>query len=87
MLQTNNPNIDENCYNIYSGEVLCVAGECLVPDAPENFFKDESIATNQNPHPSSPYVDPSTPQGEWEVVNPEDIEDGEDVPYCDEVGA
>jgi hypothetical protein len=89
LLQDNNPNIDENCFNIYSGEVLCVSTDCLVPDVPEDFFKDQSIATNQNPKPDTPYVDPSTPHGDdnWEIVDPEDVEDGEDVPYCDEIGA
>jgi len=83
-LYTNNPNIDENCFNIYSGEVLCVASTPLVPDAPANFFKNQTIATNQNPQPDTPYVDPSTT---WEIVDPANVQDGEDIPYCDEVGA
>jgi LysM repeat protein len=92
-LYTNNPNIDENCHNIYTGEVLCVGGDHVAPDVPKDFFKNETIATNEDPQPNTPYVPPSTPstpstpQGddEWEVVDPSDLEDGEDVPYCDEV--
>ena len=47
-------------------------------------FTNQTIATNQNPEPNTPYVDPST---NWEIVNPDDVQDGEDVPFCDEVGA
>lgn len=31
----NNPQVDDECSNIYIGEVLCVAGEVLVPPAPD----------------------------------------------------
>lgn len=83
-LYTNNPNIDENCFDIYSGEVLCVAPGYLAPPAPPNFFNNQTIATTQNPQPNTPYVDSST---NWEIVNPSDVQPGEDIPYCDEVGA
>ena len=56
----------------------------LVPDAPPNFFNNQTIATNQSPQPNTPYVDNST---NWEIVDPNDVQDGEDIPYCDEVGA
>jgi hypothetical protein len=92
LIQTNNPNIDSPCSNIYSGEVLCVSADPLVPNAPQGFFKNQSIATNQNPDPNTPYVPPvntDNSQGNdgWDAVDPSDVEDGEDIPYCDEVGA
>jgi len=34
LLMTNNPQIDDNCYNLYVGEVLCVANSVLVTPAP-----------------------------------------------------
>lgn len=34
LLRTNNPQIDDNCYNLYVGEVLCVASTVLVTPAP-----------------------------------------------------
>jgi hypothetical protein len=87
-LYHNNPNIDENCFNIYSGEVLCVAGNYIDYPAHPDFLKNETIATNQNPTPNTPYVAPITPQDDpWEIVKPEDVQDGEDLPYCDEVDA
>jgi len=37
MLRANNPQIDDLCYNLYPGEVLCVANELLVTPAPEGW--------------------------------------------------
>lgn len=34
LLMTNNPQIDDNCYNLYVGEVLCVAKDVLVTPPP-----------------------------------------------------
>ncbi|KAG8945535.1 hypothetical protein FRC04_000738 [Tulasnella sp. 424] len=34
LLMTNNPQIDENCYNLYIGQVLCVANQVLVTPPP-----------------------------------------------------
>jgi len=34
LLMTNNPQIDDNCYNLYIGEVLCVADSVLVTPPP-----------------------------------------------------
>jgi len=36
-LWTNNPQIDTECYNIYIGEVLCVANSKVVPAPPPNY--------------------------------------------------
>ncbi|KAG8935162.1 hypothetical protein FRC01_007395 [Tulasnella sp. 417] len=34
MLMTNNPQIDDNCYNLYVGQVLCVSKDVLVTPPP-----------------------------------------------------
>jgi LysM repeat protein len=82
---TNNPNVDLNCSNIYSGEVVCVATSKLVPDAPTGFFQNQTLSTNQDPQPDTPYT-PYVDTTQWEIVNPSDVQDGEVLPYCDEVG-
>lgn len=36
-LRSNNPQIDDNCYNLYVGEVLCVATSVIVAPAPSGW--------------------------------------------------
>lgn len=38
LLELNNPQINEDCSNIYPGEVLCVASTVLAPPVPTGFF-------------------------------------------------
>lgn len=70
ILMQNNPQIDEDCYNLYNGEVLCVATSVVAPAIPPGFF--------DNDDPSSPEWFP-IPESEI------DEDDDEDIPYCDEV--
>lgn len=96
LLRTNNPNIDDECHNVYPGLVLCVATQPTVPTVPAHFFDYESLATSSEPRPNYIYQPEDTLRvvdggsnhvvDEYEVVDSSDIQDGESLPYCDEVG-
>lgn len=45
ILSQNNPNIDSNCDNLYTGEVLCVSPTVVAPPIPSGFF-DNGNATS-----------------------------------------
>jgi LysM repeat protein len=80
MLALNNPQIDDECSNVYIGEVLCVAPEVIVPPVPANFID-----------PTPPGAQPATPPPVHDVppVNvqaaPAPPEDDADLPFCDEL--
>ncbi|KAF9218595.1 hypothetical protein BS17DRAFT_741937 [Gyrodon lividus] len=60
ILYMNNPQINEDCSNIYVGEVLCTAGTVQVPPAPAGPIPGSSIpptATPANPDGDLPWCD------------------------------
>jgi len=42
ILMQNNPNVDEECDNLYPGLILCVAPTVIAPPIPAGFFDDQS---------------------------------------------
>jgi len=81
MLMNNNPNINDECSNIYVGEVLCVAHDAIVPAIPENFW----LMAEEEHIPDVVYYDEEGE--EYEPITPADAEEQgiEDVPFCDDV--
>jgi len=69
ILKMNNPQIDDECSNIYIGEVLCTAKTVQVPSAPAG-----------SPKPSSP---PDAQPASHPKDDGDD--DDDDLPYCDEL--
>lgn len=60
ILYENNPQINEDCTNIYIGEVLCTAGAVQVPPAPSGTTPATTIpatATPANPDDGLPWCD------------------------------
>lgn len=41
ILMSNNPNVDDECDNLYSGLVLCVAPTVVAPPIPPGFFDND----------------------------------------------
>lgn len=89
MLLANNPQINDDCSNIYVGEVLCVLGEVRVPptngDAPvqietppdavpANLGTNTNTDTNTNTNTSTDNNDDNN-----------DDDDDESLPFCDEL--
>lgn len=97
----NNPQVNQDCTNIYTGEVLCVANEVLVPaqpDVPIHTGPPATAAANPTPTATqaatpaatTPAVAPTSPaQQEDDEEDCEEIEvvvgGDEDLPFCDEL--
>ncbi|PAV17678.1 carbohydrate-binding module family 50 [Pyrrhoderma noxium] len=92
LLWTNNPNIDDECSNIYIGEVLCVADSVLVPPIPSSGIPATSIpatATAAVPTETASTINaaaatPTDDDGD-DGEDDGDDEDDDDLPYCDEL--
>ncbi|KAF9462510.1 hypothetical protein BDZ94DRAFT_720549 [Collybia nuda] len=58
ILHLNNPQIDQDCSNVYIGEVLCVGDKVQVPPAPGNNFVPGAVipttAAPAKPKPTAP---------------------------------
>jgi hypothetical protein len=53
MLMVNNPNINDDCTNIYPGEVLCVADFLVVPPPPTGSTPTASATASATPPPAA----------------------------------
>jgi LysM repeat protein len=80
MVMLNNPQIDENCYNLYVGEVLCVAKTVMAAPVPPTFIDP----TPPNAQPATPPPQPVTPTTPQPAAPAPPTED-DDLPYCDEL--
>lgn len=70
ILAQNNPNIDSDCSNIYTGEVLCVATTVVAPPIPSGFFNSDNGDSSSI---------------EWVPVQEGSDDDTGDLPDCDDV--
>jgi LysM repeat protein len=63
ILSQNNPNIDGDCDNLYTGEVLCVSPTVVAPPIPSGFFDNGNSTIEWIPVPAGdgnedlPYCD------------------------------
>lgn len=78
MLYANNPQIDENCSNIYDGEVLCVAKEVLSPAAIPG---RQYAASNYN---NTAAIPSTTPENKQPDVSRNGGDDDDDLPECED---
>ncbi|KAL0960269.1 hypothetical protein HGRIS_011897 [Hohenbuehelia grisea] len=98
ILALNNPQIDEQCSNIYIGEVLCVSELVQVPPAPAGVSKPQlpgaSIPPAAEPAHAPPARQPASkpaPAPQKPAPKPEPVvplpvdDDDEDLPFCDEL--
>lgn len=69
ILAANNPQIDSDCGNIYTGEVLCVSPTVVAPPIPSGFFNSTGDSSSI----------------EWVPVQEGSDDDTGDLPYCDDV--
>lgn len=94
ILYSNNPQIDDECSNIYVGEVLCVGGQVAVPPTPSGPLPGATIPTTAAPaNPSATKHTQGNGGNNGNNNNnnnnnnddDEDDEDDEDLPFCDEI--
>jgi LysM repeat protein len=97
VLYLNNPQIDEECTNIYVGEVLCTGKEVQVPVTPPGGVVVPIAGPPANPPPApapAPAPAPPTPAPDHTDApadNGKDApadngdDDDSDLPYCDEI--
>jgi len=92
ILLLNNPQIEEDCSNIYSGEVLCVAGSVLVPAGTTsstvtvpavNVVAAPTVAASTSAVPSVS-LSTSTPAAVTPAATPITGEDESELPFCED---
>ncbi|KAF5381659.1 hypothetical protein D9615_005551 [Tricholomella constricta] len=86
ILYLNNPQINEDCSNIYIGEVLCVSDKVQVPPVPAgSFMPGATIPVTAAPakptHTQAAHAVPAKPET---LPAPAD-DDDDDLPFCDEI--
>ncbi|KAG7095098.1 hypothetical protein E1B28_005885 [Marasmius oreades] len=88
-LLANNPQINDNCDNIYIGEVLCVAPEIRVPPAPVGASNVVPTAIPVSATPANPPPSGSTGAsnlgGSSGGDNNSNDDDDDSLPFCDEL--
>jgi len=98
VFHANNPQIDDNCSNLYIGEVLCISKEIQVPDKGSNPPPAPGTEPAPGPKPDQPAPGPDPTSSKAPLVKPTDTGgnghdnshdgsggDDEDLPYCDEL--
>jgi LysM repeat protein len=80
LIMLNNPQIDTNCFNLYIGEILCVAKTVMAAPVPPNYIDptppNAVPATPQPAAAAAPIPQPAAPA-------PPMVDD--DLPFCDEL--
>ncbi|KAF8625328.1 hypothetical protein AX17_006870 [Amanita inopinata Kibby_2008] len=87
ILHLNNPQINEECTNIYIGEVLCVGQTVQVPPAPGNgqpAVVAPSTAIPANPSATAVHASVTHP-AVAHATAPSSLINEEDLPFCDEL--
>jgi len=100
ILYQNNPQIDQDCSNIYVGEVLCVANQVQVPPQPNvSVLPGATIpatATAAKPtttqyvtltstHVAAAVTNHPSPSSSSSSSSDNGDDDDDDLPYCDEL--
>jgi LysM repeat protein len=81
ILNSNNPQINSDCTNIYSGEVLCTAKTVQVPPLP----KGAVPSTKSTPSPKSKPKPSPSPSPSPSPAPASDGSGEENLPWCDEL--
>jgi len=91
ILYVNNPQIDDDCKNIYVGEVLCVATTPTVPDVPEDCEVDiprhgpwANDDDNSHHHEHDDDDDEDCDEDDDDYEDDEDCEEEDDEEDCDD---
>jgi LysM repeat protein len=78
----NNPQIDNDCYNIYVGEVLCTAQTVLVPPSGP---ASPPASSSSAPATTVATITPTSAAPTASAAPTDPSGDDDDLPYCDEL--
>ncbi|RPD63148.1 hypothetical protein L226DRAFT_564456 [Lentinus tigrinus ALCF2SS1-7] len=84
VLYANNPQLDAECSNLYTGEVVCVANSVIAPAAPDA----TSILSTTVPSttvPATTFVASTSSAAPATTTTADADEDDDDIPFCDEL--
>lgn len=93
LIHQNNPQLADDCSNLYIGEVLCIAETVIIPPSPGGYSVDTAIPTTATaavttfeaaviptPEPTTTASAPDVTETVWEYED-----DDESLPFCDEL--
>ncbi|ESK91624.1 hypothetical protein Moror_2542 [Moniliophthora roreri MCA 2997] len=86
LLLANNPQINDNCTNIYNGEVLNVCKDVIVPPTPDGKPVEITPPANATPASLGTPANTNTQQdNNQQDDDNDDHDDDESLPFCDEL--